>query len=45
MEPTLTSQLLFPPPREVNFAGNYVIGTEQIEMFPSPTDRKLGVLT
>lgn len=28
----------FPCPREVNCAGNYVIGTEQIEMFPSSTE-------
>lgn len=28
----------FPYPREVNCAGNYVIGTEQIEMFPPPLE-------
>ena len=44
MEPTLGSQLLFPYPPEVNCAGNYVIGTEQIEMFPPPTEVN-GVLT
>lgn len=29
---------MFPYPLEVNCAGNYVIGTEQIEMFPSPLE-------
>ena len=29
---------MFSSPREVNCAGNYVIGTEQIEMFPPPLE-------
>ena len=33
-----TNGVVFPYPREVNCAGNYVIGTEQIEMFPPPRE-------
>ena len=33
----------FPYPREVNCAGNYVIGTEQIEMFPYPLEATGGL--
>lgn len=32
----------FASPREVNCAGNYVIGTEQIEMFPPPLEETGG---